>query len=138
MCQVVHAAQSKTVDDQHQQCAQSQGAGDEDIAGFGELLHRSWQLKRRLSSQISTPYIDYLYDTARHAGATGGKILGAGGGGFILFFVKPELQPMVSESLHGLLHVPFRFENSGSQIIFYEPDVQYTKVPTEAALCPKP
>lgn len=101
--------------------------GDDDIYKFGELLHQGWQLKRSLSSKISTPYIDYLYDTAIGHGATGGKILGAGGAGFILFFVKPELQQKVKENLSGLLHVPFRFENSGSQIIFYEPGAFYGK-----------
>jgi len=111
--------------------------GDDDICSFGELLHQSWQLKRSLSSKISTPYIDYLYDTAIKAGATGGKILGAGGGGFLLLFVKPELQDKVRESVPGLLRVPFKFENSGSQIIFYETDTQYSGVPTEEVLCPK-
>ena len=60
-------------------------------------------------------------------GAAGGKLLGAGGGGFMLFFVKPEFQPKVREALGGLLCVPFRFESSGSQIIFYEPDLFYGK-----------
>ena len=101
--------------------------GDGDLSEFGKLLHESWQLKRSLTDRISTPYIDYVYETATRAGATGGKLLGAGGSGFILFFVKPELQPKIKESLHGLLHVPFRFENSGSQIIFYEPDLPYGK-----------
>lgn len=94
--------------------------GNNDLLEFGKLLHESWQLKRSLTDKISTPYIDYVYETATRAGATGGKLLGAGGGGFILFFVKPELQPAVKESLHGLLYVPFRFEDLGSQIIFYE------------------
>jgi len=93
----------------------------DDLLEFGKLLHESWQLKRSLTEKISTPYIDYVYETATRAGATGGKLLGAGGAGFILFFTKPELQPKVEESLHGLLHVPFQFENSGSQIIFCEP-----------------
>jgi len=101
--------------------------GDNDMMEFGELLHESWQVKRSLTSKISTPYIDYVYDTAIRAGATGGKLLGAGGAGFILFFAKPELQPRVKESLHGLLHVPFRFEESGSQIIFCAPDLSYGK-----------
>ena len=96
--------------------------GDGDLSEFGKLLHESWQLKRSLTDRISTPYIDYVYEAATRAGATGGKLLGAGGAGFILFFVKPELQPKIKESLHGLLHVPFRFENSGSQIIFNEPN----------------
>ena len=97
--------------------------GNNDLLDFGKLLHESWQLKRSLTDKISTPYIDDVYETATRAGATGGKLLGAGGGGFILFFVKPELQPGVKESLHGLLHVPFQFENLGSQIIFHEPDL---------------
>jgi len=95
--------------------------GDNDLLDFGKLLHESWQLKRSLTDKISTPHIDYVFETAISAGATGGKILGAGGGGFALFFVRPELQAKVKESLRGLLHVPFRFENLGSQIIFYEP-----------------
>lgn len=96
-------------------------SGNYPLEEFGKLLHESWLLKRSLTKKISNHYFDYLYDTALSAGATGGKILGAGGGGFVLFFVKPELQPRVLETLHGLLPVPFRFENSGSQVIFNEP-----------------
>ncbi|MFC1984897.1 kinase [Chloroflexota bacterium] len=101
--------------------------GDNDLSDFGRLLHESWQLKRSLTDKISTPYTDFLYETATRAGATGGKLLGAGGGGFMLFFVKPELQPKVKEALGNLLCVPFRFESSGTQIIFYEPDLFYGK-----------
>lgn len=89
------------------------------IVEFGKLLHESWQLKKSLSDKISRPEIDRVYDTALSAGATGGKLLGAGGGGFILFFVKPELQDKVRKRLNKLLMVKFRFENLGSQIIFY-------------------
>jgi D-glycero-alpha-D-manno-heptose-7-phosphate kinase len=99
--------------------------GDGDLVEFGRLMHESWQLKRSLTNKIATPYTDYLYETALRAGAAGGKLLGAGGGGFMLFFVRPELQPKVREALGNLLCVPFRFENSGSQIIFYEPDLFY-------------
>jgi len=95
---------------------------DSDILEFGWLLNESWQLKRSLTNKITTQEIDEIYETARKAGAIGGKLLGAGGGGFMLIFVSPELRSRVKESLHGLLHVPFRFENTGSQIIFYEPD----------------
>jgi len=95
---------------------------EDDLLDFGRLLNESWQLKRSLTNKISTPEIDEIYQTAMKAGAVGGKLLGAGGGGFILIFVSPELRPRVKESLQGLLHVPFRFENTGSQIIFYEPD----------------
>lgn len=106
---------------------------DGDITEFGKLLHENWQLKRSLTNKISTPQTDSLYETAMKAGATGGKILGAGGGGFMLFFVKPELQLRVKKALDGLLSVPFRFENSGSQIIFYEPDLFYGKTMTGGA-----
>ncbi len=100
-------------------------SGNNDLVELGKLIHESWQLKRSLTDKISTPYIDYVYETAIRAGATGGKLLGAGGGGFMLLFVRPEFRTKVKESLHGLLHVPFRFENSGSQIIFYEPSLLY-------------
>lgn len=90
-----------------------------DLNDFGKLLHESWQLKRSLTSKISSLYIDYIYESALAAGATGGKILGAGGGGFILFYVKPELQEQVKKSLRGLLHVPFKFEDTGSRVIYY-------------------
>lgn len=96
--------------------------GGNDLLDFGRLLHESWQIKRSLTGKITRPEIDDIYTTAIKAGAVGGKLLGAGGGGFILFFVSPELHPHVKESLHSLLHVPFRFESAGSQIIFYEPD----------------
>jgi len=90
-----------------------------DLNDFGRLLHESWMLKRSLSEKVSTLYVDFIYDKALKAGATGGKILGAGGGGFILFFIKPEFQDNLKEALPGLLNIPFQFENSGSQIIYY-------------------
>lgn len=95
---------------------------ENDLLDFGRLLNESWQLKRNLTNKITTPEIDDIYQTAMKAGAVGGKLLGAGGGGFMLVFVSPELRPKVKESLHGLLHVPFRFESAGTQIIFYQPD----------------
>ncbi len=96
--------------------------GAEELEAFGRLLHEAWQLKRSLTGRITTPEIDDMYDTARRAGAIGGKLLGAGGGGFILLFVRPEDQPAVRERLRKLLWVPFAFERQGSQIIFYEPE----------------
>jgi D-glycero-alpha-D-manno-heptose-7-phosphate kinase len=101
--------------------------GDGNLEEFGKLMHESWQLKRSLTDKISTPYTDYLYETALRAGVAGGKLLGAGGGGFMLFFVRPELQARVKEALGNPLCVPFCFENSGSQIVFYEPDLFYGK-----------
>jgi D-glycero-alpha-D-manno-heptose-7-phosphate kinase len=92
------------------------------IDEFGKLLHQGWQYKRSLSDKISTPEIDFLYDEALYAGATGGKILGAGGGGFLLLFVRPELQSQVRERLKKLVHVPFQFEDSGSRIVLYQPN----------------
>lgn len=89
---------------------------------FGRLLHESWKLKRSLTDSIATPHIDEVYETAISAGALGGKVLGAGGGGFMLFFANPEVHPKIEQKLNGLLRVPFRFEKNGSQIIFYEPN----------------
>ena len=97
----------------------------EDIDEFGKLLHEGWTIKKNLTNLISTGEIDDIYDAALRAGALGGKILGAGGGGFILFFVKPELQSYVKEKLRKLLYVPFRFQNLGSQIVYYAPDMDF-------------
>jgi len=93
----------------------------QDISLFGELLHSTWMHKRSLSDHVSNSKIDALYDTARKAGAIGGKLLGAGGGGFMLLFVRPEKWAAVREALRDLIYVPFKFEDSGSQIIYYKP-----------------
>lgn len=92
------------------------------IDELGKLLHESWKYKRSLSDKVTTSEIDSIYETALAAGAAGGKILGAGGGGFLLLFVKPELQARVKERLKHLVHVPFGFENSGSRVIVYQPN----------------
>lgn len=92
------------------------------VREFGKLLHESWKCKRSLADNVSTPVIDAYYEKAMQIGATGGKILGAGGGGFLLFFVAPELQDKVKEGLSDLIHVPFKFENSGSRVVLYQPD----------------
>ncbi len=89
---------------------------------FGRLLHEAWTLKRRLSSKISSPEIDEIYERARSAGALGGKLLGAGGGGFMLLFARPEDQPKIRKRLEKLTMVPFRFETEGSRIIVYQPE----------------
>jgi len=95
------------------------------IGAFGDLLHEAWQAKRSLSPRVSNSEVDELYERARSAGAAGGKLTGAGGGGFLLLFVPPEKQAAVIEALDSQLHVPFEFEAAGSQIIFYEPGVDY-------------
>lgn len=88
---------------------------------FGRLLHESWLVKRSLTDKITTPFIDGIYETARRAGAIGGKLLGAGGGGFMLFYVPAEKQGAVRKALKKLLYVPFSFERTGSQLIHYAP-----------------
>lgn len=97
------------------------------LADFGKLLHESWMLKRALTPHITTSAIDAIYDTALKAGATGGKLLGAGGGGFILFFVRLDFQQKVREELSNLLYVPFKFQNLGSQIVYYAPEEDFWK-----------
>ncbi len=97
----------------------------QEITDFGELLHEAWQAKRSLSSQVSNPIVDQIYEESMAAGAVGGKLIGAGGGGFMLLFVPPCHQSRVRERLNSLLHVPFRFEYSGSQIIFFDLEEDY-------------
>jgi D-glycero-alpha-D-manno-heptose-7-phosphate kinase len=92
------------------------------IDDFGRLLHESWLCKKELSDKVSTSEIDALYDAALDAGARGGKILGAGGGGFLLLFVKPSLRARVRERLKQLIHVPFGFDESGSRVVLYQPN----------------
>lgn len=90
---------------------------NEDLMAFGELLSETWELKKTLSDKISSPQINEIYEKALDAGAVGGKLLGAGGGGFMLFFAPPYKHEAIKKALSFLLHVPFRFENSGSSII---------------------
>lgn len=99
------------------QILQSSASIDE----LGKLLDQCWMYKRSLSDKVSSPEIDQLYDAARRAGAIGGKLLGAGGGGFMVFIAKPELQKKVREALSRLVYVPFRFDNSGSRVVLYQP-----------------
>jgi D-glycero-alpha-D-manno-heptose-7-phosphate kinase len=96
------------------------------IREFGHLMNENWKLKRGLSSKISNPMVEQCYEGALSAGALGGKLTGAGGGGFLLLFVPPNRKAAVRQILDKLIHVPFRFEFSGSQIIFNDPDQNYT------------
>jgi D-glycero-alpha-D-manno-heptose-7-phosphate kinase len=101
-------------------------SGTGDLTEFGKLLHEAWVVKSALGPHVSNRTIDQIYEEALAAGAVGGKLLGAGGGGFLLLFVRPDDQPAVRERLDSLVYVPFEFENSGSQIIFYEADKDYS------------
>ncbi|MBE3122258.1 MAG: GHMP kinase [Thermoplasmata archaeon] len=89
-----------------------------DLTRFGEILHQGWMYKQQLASKISNPIINSYYEKARKAGAIGGKILGSGGGGFLLFYCEKEKQDFVRKALHDLKDVTFAFEASGSRIIY--------------------
>jgi D-glycero-alpha-D-manno-heptose-7-phosphate kinase len=102
-------------------------ASKADLRGFGELLHEAWLTKRSLSDKVTNPQVDALYEEARAAGAIGGKLLGAGGGGFMVLLVPPDRQEDVRRRLNRLIHVPFEFEFSGSQIIFFDPEQDYAE-----------
>lgn len=110
MLSLVDAAQEILVDDKS------------DLDDFGRLLDTTWRLKRQTGGKISNGSIDALYERGIKAGALGGKLLGAGGGGFLVFYVQPEKQNAVSEAMKDLLYVPFAFENGGTQILYYAPE----------------
>lgn len=93
-----------------------------DLNEFGRLLDYTWKLKRGITTDISTDSIDSLYEKAIQAGATGGKLLGAGGGGFLLFYVEEDKQEKVKETMSDLLYVPFEFENMGTKVLHYTPE----------------
>ncbi len=99
-------------------------AGVEDFFDFGQLLNETWKLKKSLSSSISNPEIDHIYESALMNGAVGGKLLGAGNGGFMVFYAEPEHQGRVREALKGYLQVPFKFDFAGSEIMVYRPEYQ--------------
>jgi len=94
-----------------------------DLDEFGRLLDVTWRLKRQTGAKVSTDSIDGIYEKGLAAGALGGKLLGAGGGGFLLFYVPEEKQPAVMEAMKDLLHVPFRFEDGGTRVIHYTPEL---------------
>ena len=92
-----------------------------DLDEFGRLLDHTWRLKRQTGSAISTNNIDELYVKAINAGALGGKLLGAGGGGFLIFYVQPEKQDSVRWAMKDLMYIPFEFEEGGTRVIHYSP-----------------
>lgn len=93
-----------------------------DLNEFGRMLDTTWKLKRQTGAKISTDSIDMLYDKGMKAGALGGKLLGAGGGGFLLFYVEPDKQQYVRDALADLMYVPFEFENGGTRVIHFTPE----------------
>ena len=98
-----------------------------DMDEFGRLLNHTWRLKRQTGGAITTDSIDGLYEKGIKAGALGGKLLGAGGGGFLVFYVKPEQQAAVKEAMKDLLYVPFVFEDGGTRVIHYTPEMYIPK-----------
>ena len=96
---------------------------EKDLDDFGRLLDKTWHLKKQIGTEISKAYIDELYERGINAGALGGKLLGAGGGGFLLFYVQPEKKSSVKNALKNLMEVPFNFENQGTRVIYYAPEV---------------
>lgn len=93
-----------------------------DLDDFGRLLDHTWKLKRQTGAAISTDSIDALYSKGIVAGALGGKLLGAGGGGFLVFYVQPEYRESVMKAMSDLLYIPFRFEDGGTRVIHYSPE----------------
>lgn len=93
-----------------------------DLDEFGRLLDHTWKLKRQTGSAVSTSNIDALYQRGIEAGALGGKLLGAGGGGFLVFYVQPEKREALKAAMHDLLYIPFHFEDGGSRVLYYSPE----------------
>lgn len=95
---------------------------ESDLDDFGRLLDVTWKLKKKTGGSVSTNSIDALYKKGMEAGALGGKLLGAGGGGFLIFYVQPEMQDKVKKAMHDLMYIPFEFENEGTRVIHYNPE----------------
>lgn len=94
----------------------------EDLSDFGRLLDETWKLKRGTGRAVTTSGIDELYEKGIRAGALGGKLLGAGGGGFMVFYAEPERHAAVRKAMEGLMQIPFTFEEDGTQILYYAPE----------------
>lgn len=117
-----HTAELKELKDLVDSAEEVLVSKDMPLRRFGELLDIAWKLKKGTSEKISTNKIDDLYGRALASGAVGGKLLGAGGGGFLLFYVEPDAQESVSAALSDCLRVPFRFEDSGTAVVLYVPE----------------
>lgn len=103
-------------------------SSSQDLTPFGELMREAWMVKRSLSDKVSNSEVDDIYQRATDSGAIGGKLAGAGGGGFMLLFVPPDRHSAVREALDHLIYVPFKFESFGSQIIFFDPEEDYQRL----------
>ena len=124
---------SKTMEEKQQQLKKMLDLVDEaekiledrhrELDDFGRLLDQTWKLKKQTGSKVSTSGIDEYYEKAMAAGALGGKLLGAGGGGFLLFYVPEDKQASVHEAMQDLMYVPFEFEEAGTQVIHYTPEL---------------
>ena len=117
-------ADEEKVEAQRKMCSLTRSLKEElqmnHVDAMGELLHENWLLKKTLASGISNPLIDETYDKAKKAGALGGKLLGAGGAGFMIFYVRPEKQPAVRYALCHLRELDFEIDNSGAAILFVD------------------
>lgn len=98
-----------------------------DLDDFGRLLDYTWKLKRQIGAAITTDEIDALYEKGIEAGALGGKLLGAGGGGFMIFYVQPDKQEAIKAAMKDLLYIPFQFEDGGTRVIHYSPEMYETR-----------
>lgn len=96
-----------------------------DLDEFGKMLDWSWKLKKKTGRKVTTNKIDELYEKGIKAGAFGGKLLGAGGGGFLVFYVRPEYKKAVKLAMKDLLYIPFVFENTGTKVLYYAPEEHY-------------
>ncbi len=116
------AAAMKTLQQMVDQAMTIVSSAKTDLVEFGQLMRESWQLKRDLSDRITNATVDQLLDAAMRAGAVGGKLLGAGGGGFMLLFVRPEHHAQVRAALTNLITVPVKFDMAGGRIVLYHPN----------------
>ena len=107
--------------------------GNSDIEAIGELLDEGWRIKKSIGTRITNSHVDGIYTQAREAGALGGKIAGAGGGGFMMLFVPPHRQARVRESLGAFVHVPFKLDSTGSQVVHYDPQDDYGGIEKDLA-----
>lgn len=106
-----------------------------DLDDFGKLLDETWRIKRQTGSSVTTNEIDKLYEKGIRSGALGGKLLGAGRGGFLIFYVQPDKQEEVKRAMNDLLYIPFQFETSGTQVVYYSPE-SYEPVDIQSVMLP--